>query len=130
MSKKTRKDNVSFTSSMSMSAFIARPIIQWDHADGPLLTWAGCSHWLTWWERIQLALGLTDEEKLGNKLFNRPLKFDYKRKDEPRPACPAGRPADCNFSVVQQDREYLLCSTCGAEWEPSRSGDSISFRKR
>lgn len=28
--------------------------IQWNHVEGPLLTWAGALHWLTLWERIQL----------------------------------------------------------------------------
>jgi hypothetical protein len=46
----------------------ARPTIRPDHIDGPLLTFRdGQMHWLTLWERLLLALGLTDAQKLERK---------------------------------------------------------------
>ncbi len=46
----------------------ARPSIKRNHIDGPLLTFRdGQMHWLTTWERILLALGATDAEKLERK---------------------------------------------------------------
>lgn len=46
----------------------ARPSIQPNHIDGPMLVFRdGQLHWLTIWERIQFALGLTDAEKLERK---------------------------------------------------------------
>lgn len=47
----------------------ARPSIVPNHIDGPLLTFRdGQMHWLTMWERILFALGLTDADKLERKL--------------------------------------------------------------
>lgn len=44
------------------------PSIQSNHIDGPLLHFSdGQLHWLTLWERVQFALGLTDAEKLQQK---------------------------------------------------------------
>ena len=44
------------------------PSIQANHIDGPLLHFSdGQLHWLTPWERILFALGLTDAEKLERK---------------------------------------------------------------
>jgi len=46
----------------------ARPSIQDNHIDGPLLYFRdGQLHWLTWRERVQYALGLTNAEKLERK---------------------------------------------------------------
>ena len=37
----------------------ARPHVQWNHCDGPLLVCAdGTPHWLTLWERMALRAGL------------------------------------------------------------------------
>jgi hypothetical protein len=37
------------------------PSINWKHIDGPLLYTSDAGlHWLTYWERIKLFLGLTD----------------------------------------------------------------------
>jgi hypothetical protein len=46
----------------------SRPSIQPNHIDGPLLTFRdGQMHWLTPWERVLFALGMTDAEKLERK---------------------------------------------------------------
>jgi hypothetical protein len=46
----------------------SRPRIKPDHVDGPLLVFRdGQMHWLTPWERILFALGLTDAERLERK---------------------------------------------------------------
>jgi hypothetical protein len=43
----------------------ARPTINSNHIDGPLLTFRdGQMHWLTLWERLLLRLGLTNAEIL------------------------------------------------------------------
>lgn len=41
---------------VSDASILAGPSVSWRHVDGPLLTWAGEIHWLTWWERICLYL--------------------------------------------------------------------------
>lgn len=42
--------------------------INWKHRDGPLLVCAdGTLHWLTWLERIQFWLGLTNLARLNDK---------------------------------------------------------------
>jgi hypothetical protein len=46
-------------------AVTAAPSIQWQHVDGPLLTWAGQLHWLTWRERFTLWLGKTTPEAIA-----------------------------------------------------------------
>lgn len=46
----------------------ARPEIQWNHIDGPLLHLRyGGLHWLTLWERFLLKIGKTDVYKLEKK---------------------------------------------------------------
>lgn len=46
----------------------ARPSIVSRHIDGPMLIFRdGQIHWLTMWERLLFALGLTDAEKLECK---------------------------------------------------------------
>ena len=32
------------------------PHVQWNHIDGPLMSWAGLLHWLTWREQISIFL--------------------------------------------------------------------------
>lgn len=45
-----------------------RPSIKANHIDGPLLTFRdGQMHWLTIWERILFALGMTNAERLERK---------------------------------------------------------------
>lgn len=43
------------------------PQVQWNHVDGPLMTWAGRMHWLTWGERLRITLRLTSVEKLASE---------------------------------------------------------------
>jgi hypothetical protein len=43
--------------SVPESAILAGPHVQWDHVDGPLMTWAGSLHWLTWGERFRIWVG-------------------------------------------------------------------------
>lgn len=63
---KTYSDSVPAGVSFPISS---RPHINRRHIDGPLLTFRdGQMHWLTMWERILLALGLMDAEKLELKL--------------------------------------------------------------
>lgn len=52
-------------------AFDALPVVDWDHVDGPVITWAGQIHWLTWEERFSLALKLTTPEGIAAKRFGR-----------------------------------------------------------
>ncbi len=47
------------------SGYLPAPGLQPNHADGPLLYFSdGQLHWLNLWERLKLALGLTDAELL------------------------------------------------------------------
>lgn len=34
------------------------PVVSWRHVDGPLMTWAGQMHWLTFRERLRICFGL------------------------------------------------------------------------
>jgi hypothetical protein len=46
----------------------ARPSIQPNHIDGPVLTFRdGQMHWLTIWERLMFRFGLTDAERIERK---------------------------------------------------------------
>ena len=40
--------------SVPTRAISAGPYINWRHVDGPMLSWAGQIHWLTWRERFSL----------------------------------------------------------------------------
>lgn len=46
-------------------AILQGPRVNWNHVDGPLLAWAGLSHWLTLRERLLLALRLTTVERIA-----------------------------------------------------------------
>ena len=51
----------------------ARPHVQWNHCDGPLLVCAdGTPHWLTLWERMALRAGLTTLDALDHKHNSEP----------------------------------------------------------
>lgn len=46
----------------------ARPHINWNHVDGPLLRTSDCGlHWLTLLERIQMFFGWTNIDALDHK---------------------------------------------------------------
>ena len=47
------------------------PHVQWNHIDGPLMTWAGGLHWLTGWERLGIWMGLTSVDAVAIKRFPR-----------------------------------------------------------
>ena len=47
----------------------AKPSLNMDHIDGPVITFSdGQMHWLTWRERIAVALGFADANSLQIKL--------------------------------------------------------------
>lgn len=46
----------------------ARPHLQMNHIDGPLLTFRdGQMHWLTWWERYRVWRGMDDAESIERR---------------------------------------------------------------
>ena len=48
-------------------ALFASPHVSWRHIDGPLMTWAGHLHWLTWCERIALCFGRVTIDEIAEK---------------------------------------------------------------
>lgn len=52
-------------------ALLVGPEVQWNHVDGPLMTWAGALHWLTGWEQLQLFLGWTTIDRIACKRWPR-----------------------------------------------------------
>lgn len=58
---------------LSFDDFITEPHVQWNHEDGPLLTWAGHLHILSWRERLELWLGVSSPRYLALKKFGRPI---------------------------------------------------------
>jgi hypothetical protein len=40
--------------SVPINAVTCGPDVGWHHIDGPLLTWAGSLHWLTFGERLRI----------------------------------------------------------------------------
>ena len=40
--------------SVPVEAITAGPHVTWEHIDGPLMSWAGQLHWLTWRERLRI----------------------------------------------------------------------------
>lgn len=72
----------------------ARPSIQSNHIDGPVLFFRdGQMHWLNWRERFLLAIGFTDAEKLERKRRpNLMRRIDPLTKRKPAsPERPAGK---------------------------------------
>lgn len=53
--------------SVPNDAITEGPHVQWTHIDGPLMTWAGRMHWLTFGERLRLWLRLTTVEDLASE---------------------------------------------------------------
>ena len=56
---------MSATVGIPKEAILAGPSVNWRHIDGPLLTWAGHCHWLTWGERFALFLRLETVEQIA-----------------------------------------------------------------
>ena len=54
---------------LPVAAFRAPAYLNSKHIDGPLLSWAGQLHWLTWTERIALRLGLRTIEQIAEKVW-------------------------------------------------------------
>jgi hypothetical protein len=50
---------------VSNKAITDGPHLNRRHIDGPLLTWAGSLHWLTWKQRISLRLGLKSIDEIA-----------------------------------------------------------------
>lgn len=50
---------VSLGMSVPIEAVQQPPHVNWRHIDGPLMTWAGHLHWLTWRQRLALWFGRT-----------------------------------------------------------------------
>lgn len=53
------------------AAIIEGPHINWRHVDGPLMTWAGNLHWLTWMERVRLSLRLATVDDVARERWPR-----------------------------------------------------------
>jgi len=66
---------------MPIECFAAAPHVTWKHIDGPLMSWAGRLHWLTFRERVALWFGRTTIEEIAHRRFGRPLP-EEKGKDE------------------------------------------------
>lgn len=53
----------------------AKPTIQWNHVDGPMLICAdGTPHWLTMWERLLFRAGFLTLEQLDRQYNSEPCK--------------------------------------------------------
>jgi len=52
-------------------AVLAPPRVQWNHVDGPYLTWACYGHWLTWRQRLKLRLKLVTVQDIANEVWPR-----------------------------------------------------------
>lgn len=50
-------------------AIMEGPHVTWDHIDGPLMTWAGELHWLTWRERVLIALRLSSVDRVADRVW-------------------------------------------------------------
>ena len=54
---------------MPIAAITDGPNVQWNHIDGPLLTWAGELHWLTWRERFSLLFRRSTIDAIASARF-------------------------------------------------------------
>lgn len=61
----TRMDAVDDDNAMPDEAFLGDPYVFWFHIDGPMLSWAGETHWLTWRERLRLFFRFATAETLA-----------------------------------------------------------------
>jgi hypothetical protein len=55
------------TDPMPRMAYLDNPHVNWEHIDGPLMTWAGQMHLLTLRERIALWFKMTTIEAIAQK---------------------------------------------------------------
>jgi hypothetical protein len=51
--------------SVPNEAITRGPHVQWNHVDGPLMSWAGEIHWLTVGQRIRVALGMATVDEIA-----------------------------------------------------------------
>lgn len=51
--------------SVPVSEVTSGPHVQWRHIDGPLMTWAGEMHWLTWQERLRVFFGRATVDQIA-----------------------------------------------------------------
>jgi hypothetical protein len=60
------------------------PHVVWNHIDGPLMTWCGELHWLTWRERFRIWAGLSTVRDVAHKRWPHLAKLNstYKRLGE------------------------------------------------
>lgn len=62
----TREDGI--TRNLRVGRTWTPPYINTSHVDGPVLTYSnGQMHWLTFWERVALALGWTSAARIQEK---------------------------------------------------------------
>jgi hypothetical protein len=73
---------------VSVDEVAAAPHVQWNHIDGPLMIWCGELHWLTWRERLCIALGIATERDVAYRRWPHLAKLHttYKRLGELPPA--------------------------------------------
>jgi hypothetical protein len=61
--------------STPLEAVLAEATVRWNHIDGPLLSWAGQLHWLTWRERFAIWIGRETPDTIAQKHW--PLRKRY-----------------------------------------------------
>lgn len=66
---------------VSVDAVSEAPHVQWNHIDGPLMTWCGEMHWLTWGERLRIWLCISNVRSIAYKRWPHLAKLHttYKR---------------------------------------------------
>lgn len=69
-----------------LRAILDGPAMQWNHVDGPLLTWAGHLHWLTWRERFRIAWGIATVDTIAGERFPGLAEIRLFYLDKPQPA--------------------------------------------
>lgn len=47
------------------AAILSGPDVTWKHIDGPLMHWAGNTHWLTFGERLRIFLGIATVDQVA-----------------------------------------------------------------
>ena len=51
--------------STPQEAILAGAKVLWNHIDGPLMTWGGSCHWLTWPERMLIWTGFRTVDEIA-----------------------------------------------------------------
>jgi hypothetical protein len=63
-------------------AITAGPHVTWRHVDGPLMTWAGSMHWLTYRERLRIFFRLATVDQIACERWPQIAKLREKLKRE------------------------------------------------